>query len=71
MTLSDFVSNKLQEQGMSQADFARKTGFSTAYVTMIVNGGVKKPMLDKAKKICDAFGCSIDELARAMYGDEK
>ena len=69
MTLGEFVNGKMQEQGLNQADLARKTGFSTAYVNMICNGKVKQPMLDKAKIICDALGCTIDELAVAMYGN--
>ena len=41
MTLGEFVNGKMQEQGLNQADLARKTGFSTAYVNMICNGKVK------------------------------
>lgn len=56
-----------ERSGMSQADFARKGNFSTAYVAQLANGKVKNPTFTRACEIADALGVSIDEFYHLMH----
>lgn len=52
----------LDESGMSQADFARASGFGTSYVSQLCKGKVGDPSMRKAGIIARVFGITIQEL---------
>ena len=52
----------LEESGMSQADFARQSGFGTSYVSQLYKGKVSDPSISKAGIIARIFGLTIQEL---------
>ncbi|WP_066306678.1 helix-turn-helix domain-containing protein [Atopobium deltae] len=52
----------LEASDMTNADFARKTGFGTSYISQLCTGKVTDPSMSKAVIIADAFGISLQEL---------
>ncbi len=58
----------LERSGMSQADFARKSGFSTAYVSMLLSGEIKDPKFTRACEIADALGVTLQDFHDLMRG---
>jgi ribosome-binding protein aMBF1 (putative translation factor) len=49
---------RMEEQGVSRADLARKIGCSPAYVTKILRGGTNFT-LETMVKIADVLGCEV------------
>lgn len=64
MDIARAVNTLLEDSGMTQADVARKGGFSTAWVNMVCKGKTKDITLEKAKTLCDVFGVTLDEFAK-------
>lgn len=64
MDIARAVNAMLERSGLSQADLARRGGFSTAWVNMVCKGKTKDITLEKAKTLCDVFGISLDEFAK-------
>lgn len=64
MDIARAVNAMLEKSGLSQADLARRGGFSTAWVNMVCKGKTKDITLEKAKTLCDVFGISLDEFAK-------
>lgn len=58
-----------KRSGMSQADFARKGGFSTAYVAQLANAKVRNPTFKRACEIADALGVTTNDFRILMEGD--
>jgi transcriptional regulator with XRE-family HTH domain len=57
------VVKKLREQqGMTQAELAKKAGVTEAYVSMLESGARKNPSLPTLKKLARALGVSLPEL---------
>ena len=54
------------ESGMTQADFARRSGFSTAYVSMLLSGEIKDPKVTRACEIADALGVTLQDFYDLM-----
>lgn len=54
------------KSGMTQADFARRSGFSTAYVSMLLSGEIKDPKITRACEIADALGVSLQDFYDLM-----
>jgi gp16 family phage-associated protein len=67
MTYAQAVRRLFNESGVTQADFTRRTGFSTAYVSMLLSGKVKEPKFGKACVIADALGVTLEDFRRLMY----
>lgn len=61
--ISENIQRALDENGMTQADLARRTGLSTAVVSQIVSGKTKDPRLSNVIAIANALGVSLDYLA--------
>ncbi len=57
---------KRQELGMSQAELAKKVHVNQTAVSQWERG-VVTPSLENAKRLSDAFSCTIDEL----YAEDK
>lgn len=55
---------------MSQADLARATGMSTAYISQLCKGSTKEPTLSKAFIIADALGVKLQVFVDLMEEDE-
>jgi putative transcriptional regulator len=51
-----------QEKGITQTFIAKKLGYKTASGYNNIEMGRTKPSIEKAKKIADILGKSIDEL---------
>lgn len=62
MSFTDAFNKLLAGAGMSQADFARSSGFGTSYVSQLCSGKVTDPSMSKAGTIASVFGISIQEL---------
>lgn len=58
------------QSGMTQAEFARKGNFSTAYVNQLAKGKVKNPTFTRACEIADALGVSVDNFYELMKNSE-
>ncbi|ERL15941.1 DNA-binding helix-turn-helix protein [Atopobium sp. BV3Ac4] len=52
--------------GITQADYARKTGLSTAYVALLANGKINNPTFDKACVIAEGIGVSLQDIVDVM-----
>lgn len=59
----------MESKNMQQADLARATGFSTAYVNMVIKNEVKDPSVSKAKTFADALGITLDQLADMAFDE--
>lgn len=64
MDIARAVNAMLEKSCLSQADLARKGGFSTAWVNMVCKGKTKDITLEKVKTLCEVFGISLDEFAK-------
>lgn len=64
MDIARAVNAMLEKSGLSQADLARRGGFSTAWVNMVCKGKTNDITLEKAKTLCEVFGISLDEFAK-------
>lgn len=60
----------IKEQGIKQADLARRIGTSTAYIPQLCVGKIKEPTLSKAYEIADALGVSVDHFVELMRSDK-
>lgn len=67
MSFGDAIRFYMESQKMQQADLARATGFSTAYVNMVIKNEVKDPSISKAKTFADALGITLDQLAEKAF----
>lgn len=56
--------------GMTQADFCRHSGFSTAYVSMLLKGKIDNPKWDKACEIADALGVTLQDFREYMENED-
>ena len=59
----------LREADVSQAELARRTGISTAYISQLCSGKIKEPTLSKAYSIADALGVSPDRFVEMMRAE--
>jgi transcriptional regulator with XRE-family HTH domain len=66
MSFSEAVVKALAVNGMTRQEFETRGGFSSAYVTMLLNGTIVDPKFSRAKEICDALGMSLSDFA-AIY----
>jgi transcriptional regulator with XRE-family HTH domain len=67
MSFGDAVKIRLNELGMSQAELARRTGQSTAYVSMLINGNVEDPSFKIGMLFADALEIEPSELRKLAY----
>lgn len=63
MTFADALRRAMAERGIKQRDIVRATGFSDAYVSMLVNGKVEDPKFSTAEAVIHAIGMSLDEFS--------
>lgn len=68
MSYGQAVRYLFSRSGMSQADLARRGNFSTAYVSMLLNGKVENPKFDRACEVADALGVSIQNFYDLIRG---
>ncbi|MGN0076874.1 MAG: helix-turn-helix domain-containing protein [Parafannyhessea sp.] len=60
----------LREQGKTQAELARYGHWSPAYVSKMIHATNNMPSLQKAKRIADFFGLTLDQLWEEHMVDE-
>lgn len=70
MSFTEAFKQLLDKHGMSQADFARLSGFGTSYVSQLCSGKVSDPSITKAGIIAKVFGITIQELYDLSFSDE-
>lgn len=72
MNLSDFISNYIEEHGLSRRAFAARCGVSHAYISFLVKGENPKtgepitPQLGRLKLIAAGMGMTLEELFRSV-----
>ena len=71
MTLGEYINTYCHEHNISMREFAKMSGVSHAYISMIVNGKTPRgnaptPSIDKYKAIASAMGITLDQLLRAV-----
>jgi len=66
MTFGKAFRKLFAESGMTQADYARRSGFSTAYVSMLLSGEIKDPKFTRACEIADALGVTLQDFYDLM-----
>ena len=59
----------LREQGVSQADLARRINKSRSYVSQLMSGRVNEPSLSIAFKIADALDVTVQDFIDLMKQD--
>lgn len=75
MTLGDFVRDYREKHIMSQRDFAKATGLSAGYISMLENNANPRtgepitPSITTIKQIADAVGVTVDALLSYMDSD--
>ncbi len=53
-----------EEKGMRAVDICTATGLSDAYISMLLNGKINDPKLDRVYLISQALGVSIDYIVQ-------
>ena len=77
MTLGDLIKKYRDDNGMSMADFAEKSGLSKAYVSLLEKNRNPKtgkeitPSVDIIKKVADAIGMDFDEVFTSIDSTTK
>ncbi len=72
MLLGEIVKTYREERGLSQRDFAAKSGLSAGYISMLENnrnprtGDPIIPSMRTVKSIADAIGMTLDEITVQM-----
>lgn len=56
------IKRLLDEKGLSQRQFAAKTGLDTGYLSKLVNGKIEEPRREIQEKLARGFGLSIEQL---------
>ena len=69
MTYAQVLKCFLQSKKISQAELARRTGMSTAYISQLARCDIKEPTLQKAYVIADCLGVTIDAFVQLMNQD--
>jgi len=70
VTFAEALRRAMDERGIRQADIVRSTGFSDAYVSMLVNGKVEDPKFSTAEAVIHSLGMSLDEFSALRKSDE-
>lgn len=70
MTFAEALRRAMKERGIKQKHIVKATGFSDAYVSMLVNGKVEDPKFSTAEKVIHALGMSLDEFSALRSSDE-
>lgn len=67
MEFSELVKAEMDKRGWSQAELARRSKQSRAYIHSILIGESNNPKLDKAYMIAQAFDMTLQEMAERLY----
>ncbi|GAB5524754.1 MAG: hypothetical protein Roseis2KO_26260 [Roseivirga sp.] len=59
MKLNEAIRASRIKKGMNQTELAKKAGLTQAYISMLENGGKRKPNLEKVQKISEALGIPL------------
>lgn len=70
MSFADTFNALLEERGMSQADFARASGWQTSYVSQVARGKVKDPSLSRAMTVARVLGVTLQDLYDRSFGTD-
>jgi putative transcriptional regulator len=63
------LSSRLGDRKWSQADLARKTGIRPTTISELYHECVERVNLEQLDLICEALGCSLDELIVRVPND--
>ena len=69
MTFAEALRLAMREKGIKQKHLVSATGFSDAYISMLVNGKVEDPKFSTAEAVIRALGMSLDEFAALVKSD--
>ena len=64
INIGENIKKHRNKQGLSQEDFAKKSGVKYTTLTKIESGVIKKPSVLVMAKIAKAFGVNIEELIK-------
>jgi len=62
MEFVHWLEAKMEEDGLSQSDLARKTGLTRQAINHLLNGKSKTPSIDTMKKLADAFHTPVENI---------
>ena len=58
----------MQKQGLTQISLAKKSGVSQSYISKLCLNKSNCPSLDKAKRLADALGVSVEQIFGNISG---
>ena len=64
INIGENIKKQLAKLGLSQEDFAKKSGVKYTTLTKIESNVIKKPSVMIMSKIAKAFGVSIEDLIK-------
>lgn len=64
------IKQYLLKEGMTQADFARKAGITSQYLSQIIYGDLTVTT-KTANKICNATGTPLSEAYNILFGESE
>ena len=67
-TFRDALRLVMDERGIRQIDIANATGLSKSYINIVLSGYIKSVPFDRARRMIDALGMTIEEF-RAVMGE--
>ena len=60
----------LREKGWTQAEFARRCGFGTSYVSQVCRGVVDDPSLSRCQRMAEVLGVTLQDLYEWSFTSE-
>lgn len=63
MTFAEALRVAMRIKGLKQVHLVKATGFSDAYVSMLVNGKIEDPKFSTAETVISALGMTLDEFS--------
>ena len=69
MTYNEALRHLMRERGVKQVELARAIGRSRSYVSQLMSGEVKEPLLSTAYAIADALGVKVQDFLDLMHED--
>ena len=71
INIGENVKKHRTKQGLSQEDFAKKSGVKYTTLTKIESNVIKKPSVLIMAKLAKALGVNIEDLIKKIYGYRK
>jgi transcriptional regulator with XRE-family HTH domain len=67
MSFRQAMDRRMEELEIKPIELSRRSGVSRAYISMLEHGKIKEPSFEFGRKISEALGLTMDEMASRAY----